>query len=243
MRLMMIFEYGSEYAGAYLSEFLTYGETIDSILLIGNTPDTHRQELVYQRTNGHYQVIEFLEVLRDHFISVYFVDDINSEWCESTIRKSKSNLIVYGGANLIKRPIYNIPTYGMLNAHKGLVQKYRGCSAVEWALLNNDPLGVTAHLIDEGIDTGPVVWQETLWVEPGDSYPIVYSKMIKLQAYALRKAVNHVRTNPSDYATIPTKGAYYGPMKDPDLINKSSKILSTESYSHYRLKNSTKVEL
>jgi len=239
----MIFEYGSEYAGEYLSEFISYGETVDSILLIGNSVDSQRHELVRQRTNGHYQVIDLLEVLQDHFIPVYFVDDINSAWCENTIRNSKVDLIVYGGAKLIKRPIFDIPKYGILNAHKGLVQQYRGCSAVEWALLNDDPVGVTAHLIDEGIDTGPVVWQETLWVEPGDSYQLIYSKMIKLQAYALRKAVNSIRTNPLDYSTIQSKGDYYRPMKETTLINQLSKMLSTRSYSHYCMKNGIKIDL
>jgi folate-dependent phosphoribosylglycinamide formyltransferase PurN len=43
---------------------------------------------------------------------------------------------------------------GILNAHIGLLPKYRGRSVMEWSLLNGDPTGVTTFFVDEGIDTG-----------------------------------------------------------------------------------------
>ena len=55
--------------------------------------------------------------------------------------------------------IYREPTIsafklGILNAHIGILPKYRGRSVVEWSILQGDPTGVTVFFIDSGIDTG-----------------------------------------------------------------------------------------
>lgn len=44
---------------------------------------------------------------------------------------------------------------GILNAHIGLLPRYRGRSVMEWSILQGDPAGVTVFFMDEGIDTGP----------------------------------------------------------------------------------------
>lgn len=43
---------------------------------------------------------------------------------------------------------------GILNAHIGLLPKYRGRCVMEWSLLQGDPAGVSVFFIDKGIDTG-----------------------------------------------------------------------------------------
>jgi folate-dependent phosphoribosylglycinamide formyltransferase PurN len=43
---------------------------------------------------------------------------------------------------------------GILNAHIGILPKYRGRSVAEWSVLQGDPTGVTVFFIDPGIDTG-----------------------------------------------------------------------------------------
>jgi len=43
---------------------------------------------------------------------------------------------------------------GILNAHIGILPKYRGRSVAQWSLLQGDPTGVTVFFIDYGIDTG-----------------------------------------------------------------------------------------
>ena len=53
-------------------------------------------------------------------------------------------------------------TVGLLNAHIGLLPWYRGRSVLEWSLLNGDDQGVTVFLIDEGIDTGPIVLRRNI---------------------------------------------------------------------------------
>lgn len=45
----------------------------------------------------------------------------------------------------------------VLNLHFGPLPELRGCFPTKWAIINDEPAGVTLHHIDAGIDTGPVV--------------------------------------------------------------------------------------
>lgn len=53
---------------------------------------------------------------------------------------------------------------GLLNAHIGLLPRYRGRSVMEWSLLHGDETGITVFLVDEGIDTGPIVLQRPVQI-------------------------------------------------------------------------------
>ncbi len=58
-------------------------------------------------------------------------------------------------ANVIYRePTISSFRLGILNAHIGILPKYRGRCVVEWSVLQGDPTGVTVFFIDSGIDTG-----------------------------------------------------------------------------------------
>jgi hypothetical protein len=58
-------------------------------------------------------------------------------------------------ANLIYRePTISAFKLGILNAHIGILPKYRGRSVVEWSVLQGNPTGITVFFIDSGIDTG-----------------------------------------------------------------------------------------
>jgi folate-dependent phosphoribosylglycinamide formyltransferase PurN len=62
-----------------------------------------------------------------------------------------------GTLEILKGQALSAPRLGIVNIHPGLLPKYRGCTCVEWALYNGDPVGLTAHLMDAGIDTGPIL--------------------------------------------------------------------------------------
>ncbi len=80
-----------------------------------------------------------LEVLRNHEADVFVV-------------------VAYG--RLFQRAALNIPSLGVVNLHPSLLPKYRGPSPVASAILNGEKeTGVSLMLLDEGIDTGPIIWQ------------------------------------------------------------------------------------
>lgn len=73
------------------------------------------------------------------------------------LREWSPDLLIFTGGNILRKPLLDVPRLGVLNVHLGMLPEVRGMSSPEWSLLNGVPIGVTIHLMDAGIDTGPVL--------------------------------------------------------------------------------------
>ncbi|MFC1534425.1 methionyl-tRNA formyltransferase [Thermodesulfobacteriota bacterium] len=70
-------------------------------------------------------------------------------------------IIVVAFGQILNKDILSIPKWGGINIHASLLPKYRGAAPIQHALLNNDSLtGLTVMQMDEGLDTGPILYQE-----------------------------------------------------------------------------------
>lgn len=69
---------------------------------------------------------------------------------------------------------------GILNLHWGYLPYGRGADPQVWAILDNEPAGVTLHWMDAGIDTGPIVGQWDYPVTFGDTAATLYHKLQQL---------------------------------------------------------------
>lgn len=71
---------------------------------------------------------------------------------------------------ILHSPILTLPPMGCVNVHGSLLPKYRGAAPVQWALINGDSeTGITTMLMDEGMDTGAMLLQESLPIFPEDT--------------------------------------------------------------------------
>lgn len=79
-------------------------------------------------------------------------------------------IIVVAYGKLLPRPILNLPPFGCLNIHPSLLPRYRGPSPIAAAILSGDrETGVTLMRLDEGMDTGPLLTQKKVDVNPADT--------------------------------------------------------------------------
>lgn len=86
------------------------------------------------------------------------------------VQDEKIDVVVQGGIGILKPDMLTVPAIGFLNIHPGRLPEYRGNACPEWAVHNGDDVHLTAHLIDEGIDTGPVICSRRYGVAVGWSY-------------------------------------------------------------------------
>lgn len=90
-------------------------------------------------------------------IPVIFVRRHDSPEAAEHLTALAPDVVVQAGAGILRAPVLRVPRLGTLNAHMGLLPRYRGMSVPEWARLNGDAAGVTVHVTDAGIDTGPIL--------------------------------------------------------------------------------------
>jgi formyltetrahydrofolate-dependent phosphoribosylglycinamide formyltransferase len=91
----------------------------------------------------------------------------NAELAE-TIAKYEPDLVVLAGFMRLLAPSV-VTRFRIVNTHPALLPSFPGAHAVRDALAAGvDTTGVTVHWVDEGVDTGPVIAQVAVSVEPGD---------------------------------------------------------------------------
>ncbi len=107
------------------------------------------------------------------------------------LKKVKADLaVVVAYGRLIPSSLLALPRLGFLNLHPSLLPKYRGPSPIQFALLNNDrQTGVTVMQLDAGMDTGPLLAQETVAISPSDDYLSLSAKLAKQGAALLTKII------------------------------------------------------
>ena len=86
-----------------------------------------------------------------------------------------------GGMQIIPKEVINTPKLGVLNIHPALLPKYRGRYSTVHAIFNGEKeTGVTAHWMDEGIDTGSIIMQKSYPIEDNDTAKEVYNKFTEI---------------------------------------------------------------
>ncbi|MBP6964314.1 MAG: methionyl-tRNA formyltransferase [Armatimonadetes bacterium] len=77
--------------------------------------------------------------------------------------------VVVAFGQIIPKSLLDMPRYGSVNVHASLLPKYRGAAPIQYALFNGEArTGVTTMLMDSGLDTGPILLQEEMEIEPNE---------------------------------------------------------------------------
>ncbi|MBI2436637.1 MAG: methionyl-tRNA formyltransferase [Candidatus Magasanikbacteria bacterium] len=91
---------------------------------------------------------------------------------------------------LIPKYILEAPKYGTINVHTSLLPKYRGASPIQSALLHGDTkTGLTVMLMDEGMDSGPILLQKKIDIDPHETYLELDERMAHAGVEALYEAI------------------------------------------------------
>jgi methionyl-tRNA formyltransferase len=123
------------------------------------------------------------------------VESINSDHAREVLCSLAPDVIVISGTRIIEGKILRSVDAPFLNLHAGITPKYRGVHGGYWALAQGEPeaCGVTVHLVDEGVDTGPVLGQAAIATTGADSivtYPLLQLSVgLPLLADAIERVV------------------------------------------------------
>ncbi len=77
--------------------------------------------------------------------------------------------------------VLSLPPRGCVNVHGSLLPKYRGAGPVQWAIIRGErETGITTMMMDEGMDTGAMLLQESIPIEPDDTAGTLAPKLAKI---------------------------------------------------------------
>jgi len=114
-----------------------------------------------------------------HNVPTLLTNDINSPGSVAWLRRLRPDLAVSTNfSHILKNPAMDTPRRGTWNLHKSKLPEYRGMAPAFYALLGGaSEVGVTLHVMDEGVDTGPTIAQLSTPVDAADSVHSLNSRL------------------------------------------------------------------
>jgi methionyl-tRNA formyltransferase len=94
---------------------------------------------------------------------------------------------------LLKRPVLDAGKSGVLNLHPSYLPYNRGWHTPTWALLDGTPAGASLHYMDESLDTGDVICQRQIEIDPADTAHTLYRKLKALEVEVFREGWGRIR--------------------------------------------------
>ena len=104
--------------------------------------------------------------------------------------KAELNVMAFV-TDIVPSEILKFPALGTVQYHPSLLPCHRGASAINWAVINGETkTGLSIFWPDEGLDTGPILLQKEVEIEPDDTLGTVYfNKLFPLGVEALLESV------------------------------------------------------
>ncbi len=128
----------------------------------------------------------------------YFYMTKNSSDLENWIQSKNPDLIIiYSMSMLLKKNIFEIPKYGTINLHPSLLPKYRGPNPIFWQYYFFEKKGgITLHYIDEGEDTGDIIYQKSFDIYLGMGVEKFRRNVVEYGSKLILKAIENFDSLP-----------------------------------------------
>ncbi len=140
--------------------------------------------------------------------------NLKSEELASTLAESDVEaavVVAYG--KLIPEELLAIPRLGFVNLHPSLLPRHRGPSPIQWALVCGDrATGVTTMQLDEGMDTGPLLLQRRVDIEPGETAEQLGPRLAGIGADLIVRTLDELEAGTLTPRPQPIDGANTTPM-------------------------------
>lgn len=100
------------------------------------------------------------------------------------------DLIVVVAFRMLPEQVWKLPPLGTINLHASLLPQYRGAAPINRVLMNGETeTGLTTFFIEKEIDTGKIILQETVPIDPDENAGNLHDKMMNTGAVLLVKTV------------------------------------------------------
>ena len=129
------------------------------------------------------------------------------------LKDLKANLHIVVAFRMLPQVVWQLPEYGTFNLHASLLPDYRGAAPINWAIINGETkTGVSTFFIDEKIDTGEIILQQDVLIDPNEDAGSLHDKLMHAGSQLVLETVKLIETNKVSTKAQPqdeeTKTAY-----------------------------------
>ncbi|MBR2163029.1 MAG: methionyl-tRNA formyltransferase [Bacteroidales bacterium] len=112
------------------------------------------------------------------------------------LRAWKADLFVVVAFRMLPKVVWEMPKLGTFNLHAALLPQYRGAAPINWAVINGEKTtGVTTFMIDDGMDTGGIMYRYDCKIGPDETVGEVHDKLMELGSKLVVNTVEAIIEN------------------------------------------------
>jgi methionyl-tRNA formyltransferase len=170
-----------EFAVAILDKLVQSGYDIAGVITSPDKPAGRGRKLnrsaikIYSEEKG-------LKVLQPN--------NLKNEVFLSELAHLNANLYIVVAFRMLPKVVWEMPKYGTFNLHASLLPNYRGAAPINWAIINGETeTGVTTFFIDDKIDTGEIILQDSIPIANDDTAGTLHDKLMGKGADLVLKTV------------------------------------------------------
>lgn len=117
-------------------------------------------------------------------------------------------VVAYG--LLLPKSVLDLPRLGALNGHASLLPRWRGAAPIQRAIeAGDETTGICAMMMEEGLDTGPVILQNSTAISPTDTAQTLHDRLADLTALTLLEAITHLANGTASPMVQSDEGVSY----------------------------------
>lgn len=136
----------------------------------------------------------------------------------AVLARQPDAIVVVAFGHILREPLLSSPRFGCLNVHASLLPRWRGVSPVHYAILHGDSwTGVSLMRMDAGVDTGPVLDQHALPIDPEETAGDLMSKLGGVGADLLVHGLRRLESGHLEPTPQGDLGAVYAPKLNRSL--------------------------
>ena len=153
------------------------------------------------------------------------------------LRSYKADLQIVTAFRMLPEVVWAMPRLGTFNVHGSLLPQYRGAAPINWAVMNGEKeTGLTTFMLKHEIDTGNMILQERIAIDPDENVGSVHDRLMALSTQMVLRTVDLIIDCVNKGIPVPTT-----PQPESDTLKPAPKIFKEDCEIHFNEKTAEEV--
>lgn len=161
-----------EFAVGILDTIIKNNYNVVGVITAADKPAGRGQKLKYSAVK-EYALANSLTLLQP--------TNLKDEDFLAELKSLNANLQIVVAFRMLPKVVWEMPDLGTFNLHASLLPNYRGAAPINWAIINGEnTTGVTTFFIDDKIDTGAMILNSEIAIEPEENAGQLHDRLMFL---------------------------------------------------------------
>ncbi|MCI9844042.1 methionyl-tRNA formyltransferase [Flavobacterium pectinovorum] len=171
-KLRIIFMGTPEFAVGILDTIIKNNYDVVGVITAADKPAGRGQKIKYSAVK-EYALANNLTLLQP--------TNLKDETFLEELKALNANLQIVVAFRMLPKVVWEMPSLGTFNLHASLLPNYRGAAPINWAIINGETkTGVTTFFIDDKIDTGAMILNSEIAIEPEENAGQLHDRLMLL---------------------------------------------------------------